>query len=83
MALPADGEQIDVSLPVEFQSEVRARLNRLAEGSGPQLTVVVVDVQRLIASRAGEVRHVEIELVVWVFAAIRRYCSAVAPPTGT
>jgi hypothetical protein len=70
LALPDDGETLEVSLPLGFEAAIRERLDKLATGSGPVLGIVI-EVQRLNVSRHGEVRRSEVEFGITVVAGDR------------
>jgi len=65
MALPADGETLEVALPAGYEALVRERLDRLVSDSGPVVTFRL-EVKTLTAERTGDVRRLDIDLAITV-----------------
>jgi hypothetical protein len=61
MAIPQDGEVIEVALPADYRALVEERLAKVVAGSGPELKMTI-EVRRLAASRSGETRRLDVEL---------------------
>lgn len=61
MAIPKDGEMVEVALPADYPALIQDRLAKVVAGTGPELKLTI-EVRRLAASRNGDTRRLDVDL---------------------